>query len=65
MEVVVEGEGRAGGHSEPVGVDEEPDGRTAEVPGGPEAEPGGHSVEGEEDKNIPEESDDNSILGLW
>ena len=37
MEVVVEGEGRAGGHSEPVGVDEEPDGRTAEVPGGPEA----------------------------
>ena len=35
MEVVVEGEGRAGGHSEPVGVDEEPDGRTAEVPGGP------------------------------
>ena len=40
-------------------------GQAAEVPGGPEAEPGGHSVEGEEDKNIPEESDDNSILGLW
>ena len=34
-EVVVEVEGGAVGHSEPVGVDGEPDGQAAEVPGGP------------------------------
>ena len=44
MEVVVEGEGRAGGHSEPVGVYGEPDGQQAKVPGRPGDEA---AVEGE------------------